>query len=260
MLHGSLASILAGFVTLLAAEPPAADDSWIGSEATRSRITIIDVDGSTPKVVLDSPHRYAAPEWTPDGAGLIVNGGGQLWRLPIAGGTPTPIPTGSAGWIDINHAVSPDGQSIAFTAGPIGKIPVGGGELARLTAGAGNWVHAWSPDGKRLAFSSNRGQGLDLFSIAPDGRSERRLTTALHADDTLQFSPDGRWIYFLSDRAGTRDIWRIPAAGAGPGDDKAEQITSDDRVDVAPHSSPDGKWLIYLSHLAPPPTPSTATS
>jgi Tol biopolymer transport system component len=192
MPHGSLASILATFVTLLGTGSAAADDPWIGREATRSRITIIDLDGSSPKIVLDSPHRYAAPDWTPDGAGLIVNGGGRLWRLPISGGTPTPIPTGSAGWIDINHAVSPDGQSLAFTAGPIWKVPDGGGEPARLTAGAGNWVHAWSPDGKKIAFSSNRGQGLDLFSIAPDGRSERRLTTVPQCRRRPQFSPDGR--------------------------------------------------------------------
>ena len=57
----------------------------------------VDLDGSAPKVVLDSSHRYAAPEWTPDGAGPIVNGGGRLWRLPASGGTPSPIPTGPAG-------------------------------------------------------------------------------------------------------------------------------------------------------------------
>ena len=115
---------------------------------------------------------------------------------------------------------------------------------------SGNYFHGWSPDGKRLAFSANRGNGFDLFSISPDGGSERRLTTSPRADDAPQYSPDGRWIYFVSDRAGTRDIWRIPASGAGPGDSKAERITSDDREDAAPHPSPDGKWLFYLSYPA----------
>jgi hypothetical protein len=248
MLHGALSSLLAVVLSLLATESSASDGAWTGHEATRSRITIMDLDGSSPKVVLDSPHRYAAPEWTPDGASLIVNGGGKLWCLPASGGTPAPIPTGSTGWVDINHAVSPDGQSLAFTAGPIWKVPVRGGTPEKITAAPGNWVHAWSPDGERLALSSNRGQGLDLFSISPDGGSERRLTTSPRADDAPQYSPDGRWIYFLSDRAGTRDIWRIPASGAGPGDAQAEQITSDDREDAAPHPSPDGKWLIYLSY------------
>ena len=244
------ASLLAVSFSLVATELRAAEPSWIGREATRSRITVIDADGSSPKVVLDTPHRYAAPEWTPDGAGLIVNGGGRLWLLPMAGGTPTPIPTGSTGWIDINHAVSPDGKSLAFTSGPIWKVSAAGGEPVRVTETAGNWVHAWSPDGKSLAFSSNRGKGLDLFSIFPDGRSERRLTTGPPADDAPQYSPDGRWIYFLSDRSGTRAIWRIPASGAGASDSKAERITSDDREAAAPHPSPDGKWLFYISYPA----------
>ena len=247
MSPGSLASPLA-VILLLATGTSAAEDAWIGREATRSRITLIELDGSSSRVVLDSPHRYAAPEWTPDGTGLIVNGGGRLWRLPASGGEPAPIPTGPSGWIDINHAVSPDGRWLAFTSGAIWKVPTGGGRPSRVTTAPGSWVHAWSPDGRRLAFSANLGDGLDVFSIAADGGPERRLTTDAHLDDAPQYSPDGRWVYFLSDRAGTRDIWRIPAAGAGPGDGKAEPITADDRDDASPHPSPDGKWLFYLSY------------
>jgi TolB protein len=192
MKYGSLASLLTAFVTVLAPESASQEVTWIGREATRSRITVVDVDGSSSKVVLDSRHRYAAPEWTPDGASLIVNGGGKLWRVPATGGTPTPIPTGTATWIDVNHAIAPDGKSLAFTAGPIWKIPAAGGEPARITAASGNYVHGWSPDGKRIAFASVRGTGLDIFSITPDGGDERRLTTASRADDAPQYSPDGR--------------------------------------------------------------------
>ena len=86
MVNSSPASVLAALVSLVASTAPAAEPFWSSSEATRSRITVIDVDGSkSPKVILDSPHRYAAPEWTPDGASLIVNGGGKLWRLPRLG-------------------------------------------------------------------------------------------------------------------------------------------------------------------------------
>ncbi len=248
MPYPSFSSWPIAFLSLLAAEPSAADVTWVGRQATRSVITVIDVDGSAPKVVLDSPHRYAAPEWTPDGSGLIVNGGGHLWRLPLSGGTPAPIPIGSATSVGVNHALSPDGKSLAFTAGPIWKVPAAGGEPVRVTADTGNYVHGWSPDGQRIAFSADRGRGLDVFSIPAAGGSERRLTTSRRADDAPQFSPDGRWIYFVSDRAGSRDIWRIPAAGAGPADARAQPITGDDRDDAAPRPSPDGKSLIYLSY------------
>ena len=87
MLHRRLAAPLAAIVLVFGTESPAAEDPWIGWEATRSRITTINLDGSAPKVVLDSLHRrYSAPEWTPDGTSLIVNGGGKLWRLPATGG------------------------------------------------------------------------------------------------------------------------------------------------------------------------------
>ena len=183
MLHGRRASLVTAFALLLATSSLAAEAPWIAGEETRSRITLVDVDGSSPQVVLDSPHRYAAPEWTPDGASLIVNGGGKLWRVPVSGGSPTPIPTGSATWIDVNHAISPDGKSLAFTAGSIWTLPAEGGEPERVTAASKNYVHSWSPDGGTLAFSSDHGRGLDLFSISPDGGSERKLTTSPRADD-----------------------------------------------------------------------------
>jgi hypothetical protein len=255
--RGTFASLLVALVLFPAIESPAAEDPWIGWQATRSRITTINLDGSAPKVVLDSPRRrYSAPEWTPDGAALIVNGGGQLWRLPASGGAPAPIPIDMAIRLDINHAISPDGRTVAFTYGAIWKVPAVGGRPTRATTAGVNWMHAWSPDGKRLVYASDRGNGLDLFAIDPDGRAEVRLTTDPHVDDTPQYSPDGRWIYFLSDRAGTRDIWRIPAAGAGSNDARAEQITGDDRHDTSPHPSPDGQWLIYLSY--PPRTTGNA--
>lgn len=256
MSRGPLISMLVASVLLLAIGARAEEPPGIGHEATRSRITVVDLDGGSPKVVLDAPRRYAAPEWTPDGAGLVVNGGGRLWRLPASGGAPAPIPIATSGWIDINHAVSPDGRTLAFTSGAIWKVPIAGGSPVRITPAPGNWLHAWSPDGRRLAFSANRGRGLDVFAIPSDGGSERRLTTSPRVDDAPQYSPDGRWIYFVSDRAGTRDIWRIPADGAGPVDDRAEPVTADDREDVSPHPSPDGRWLVYLSY--PPRTAGNA--
>jgi len=159
MLYGSLAALLAAFIPLVMADSPAPEIGWIGYDETRSRITLIDLDGSAPKVILESTHRYAAPEWTPDGDNLIVNGGSKLWRLSASGGAPTLLPTGAVPWVDINHSVSPDGKWLGFTAGPIWKVSAAGGEPVSITATSGNWLHAWSPDGKRLAFSANRGNG-----------------------------------------------------------------------------------------------------
>jgi TolB protein len=209
------------------------------------------VDGSARKVVVDSPRRFAAPDWSPDGKSLIVNGGGKLWSLPSEGGTPVPIGTGAVPWIDINHGLSPDGTTMAFSAGAaLFRVPASGGAPTRVLPATPSYFHAWSPDGKALVYSANRGSGYDLYTTAPVGGPERRLTSYAGPDDAPAYSPDGRWIYFLSDRGGdgNRDLWRMPADGAGADDGKVERITSDDRDDAAPHPSPDGKWLVYLSY------------
>ena len=63
-------------------------------------------------------------------------------------------------------------------------------------------------------------------------------------DDGPDYSPDGKTIYFNSDRTGAMKIWRMNADGSGQ-----EQVTKGaDLVDWFPHPSPDGKWLVFLSY------------
>ena len=74
------------------------------------------------------------------------------------------------------------------------------------------------------------------------------MTTSKAQDDGPEYSADGKWIYFCSNRSGKWDGWRMPAGGAGPGDTLAEKITSGDAQDWFPHISPDGKWLYTISY------------
>jgi dipeptidyl aminopeptidase/acylaminoacyl peptidase len=83
-----------------------------------------------------------------------------------------------------------------------------------------------SPDGKWLAFAvrdtdfaANRGR-FDLWLASVDGATVRRLTTHPDNDTEPQWSPDGRWIYFMSTRGGSSQVWRISPAGG-----EAEQVT-----------------------------------
>ena len=64
---GSFALLVGAAVTIVAAQGPSEDGTWIGREATRSRITHVDVDGGSAKVVLDSPNRGDARERGPAG-------------------------------------------------------------------------------------------------------------------------------------------------------------------------------------------------
>lgn len=245
-LSGILALPILAWVALSTAVSFAGEPPWVGSEATRTRLTVVNLDGTAKKVVVDSPHRLAAPEWSPDGKSLIVNGGGKLWRVPAEGGELQPIEIDRDQWIDINHGLSPNGKSLAFTSGQaLFRVSPSGGTPTRLTPEAPSYFHAWSPDGKTIAYAANRGAGYKIYAVSAEGGTERRITNGPGADDMPQFSADGRWIYFVSDRAGTRNIWRTAAASA---EARPERITSDDCEDASPHPSPDGKWLIFLSY------------
>ena len=75
------------------------------------------------------------------------------------------------------------------------------------------------------------------------GGPERRLTTAAGLDDGPEYSPDGRYIYFNSERSGTMQIWRMKPDG-----NQQEQVTADDYNNWFPHPSPDGRRVAFLSY------------
>jgi Tol biopolymer transport system component len=99
-----------------------------------------------------------------------------------------------------------------------------------------------------LVYCAEREKNFDIYAISVEGGEEKRLTVHPGYDDGPDYSPDGQWIYFNSDRSGSWDIWRIPATGAGEGDAHAQRVTSDEWEDWFPHPSPDGKWLVFLSY------------
>jgi Tol biopolymer transport system component len=69
------------------------------------------------------------------------------------------------------------------------------------------------------------------------------LTSAPGLDDGPEYSPDGKFIYFNSERTGTMQIWCMRADGS-----EQEQVTADDYNNWFPHPSPDGKWIVFLSY------------
>jgi Tol biopolymer transport system component len=75
------------------------------------------------------------------------------------------------------------------------------------------------------------------------GGEETRLTTAKGLDDGPEYSPDGKYIYFNSERTGHMQIWRMRADGS-----EQEQVTIDDWNNWFPHISPDGAWMVFLSY------------
>jgi Tol biopolymer transport system component len=228
----------------------------------RSRITIFDTSAKSSKTLFTADNVFEAPNWSGDGKYLLVNSAGKLFRLPVEGSNPTPEPLNIDPTLRLNndHAPSPDGKQIAFSASsPTSRgsqvylCNADGSNVRLMVPEVPSYFHGWSPDGKYLSYvhqhpgSDGAPANYDIFRIPATGGTIEQLDSNSGYDDGPDYSPDGKWIYFNSDRAKGWDVWRIPADGAGPGDAKAEQVTSDEMEDWFPHPSPDGKRLLFLS-------------
>jgi len=224
----------------------------------RSSIMVYDLATRSSNVVYRADTVIEAPNWSHDGKFLLVNTGGDLYRLPLGAGSEPKlekIDLGPGGLrCNNDKAFSPDGRLLGFSAASASSrgsqvyvANADGAGAKLLTSAAPSYFHGWSPDSRWLAFVGQRTGSFELYRVPVAGGPEERLTSKGAYDDGPEYSPDGKWIYFNSNRGGAWHIWRIPAEGGGPGDVKAEQVTNDELEDWFPHFSPNGKWMLVFS-------------
>jgi len=215
-----------------------------------SSLETFDLDTGQSSVVLTTDRLIEAPNWSPDGRFLVVNGDGRLFRVDLDAPALDPIDTGFAVRCNNDHGISPDGSMLVISDGTRGEsriytLPVGGGEPAEVTPEAPSYWHGWSPDGATLAYCARRDGSYGIHTIPVGGGAETRLTDARGHADGPDYSPDGRWIWFNSSRGGTMQLWR-----ASPDGGLIEQMTDDDRVNWFPHPAPEGDTVLYLAYEA----------
>ncbi len=101
---------------------------------------------------------------------------------------------------------------------------------------------SYAPDGKSVLFSSNRSGNLDLWMIATEGGTVRRITDDGAEDWDPAFTPDGKKVVWSSGRSGNLEIWIANADGSD-----AKQISQDGVDAENPTATADGQWIVYCS-------------
>ncbi|WP_433167552.1 TolB family protein [Kribbella sp. CA-247076] len=216
----------------------------------RSELYVVDVATGDRRLVHSSTTLlFEAPNWSPTGD-LVVNGDGRLWRLQDA--ELHEIDLGGVPPINNDHVLSPDGTTVYVSAddGHLYAVPLEGGSPRRVSNDRGpgfhHYLHGVSPDGRTLAYIGLEyvdGRRItNVWTIPSAGGTDVQLTDDEHADDGSEYGPDGKWIYFNSERAGHAQLFRI-AVSTG----EVEQLTVDERVNWFPHPAPDGSAIAYVS-------------
>lgn len=165
------------------------------------------------------------------------------------------IDTDEGTWIDVD--VSPDGKTIAFALlGDIYTMPIAGGTPTRIAEGMAWEVHPrFSPDGRRIAFTSDRGGGDNIWIMNADGSDKRQLTKEdFRLLNQPSWSPDGQYIvakkHFTTGRSlGTGEVWLYHVSG-GAGVQLVKRPNERHQKELGePIYSADGKGVYFTRNI-----------
>ncbi|HWQ31686.1 MAG TPA: protein kinase [Blastocatellia bacterium] len=180
------------------------------------------VRGETPiNLTRGSVANETQPAFSPDGEEIAFRSDREGGGIFVMGATGEKVQR----LIDHGHnpAWSPDGQEIAYSdgsfarpsergnyPGPLRVVKLATGETRQITATDAVQPN-WSPHGDRIAYWGIQGGGQrDIWTVGAHGGEPVAVTSDPALDWNPVWSPDGRYLYFASDRGGSMNLWRVP--------------------------------------------------
>jgi len=215
---------------------------------------VVSVTGGQPKqLTFDNSSIY--PTWTPDGKDIVFSsyriGVPSLWRISASGGTPQPV--AGVGERAFCPSISRKGNQLVYQHFiesfviwrfnlKNGRHSAGSPESVISSRGL-NWRPSFSPDGKKIAFESDRLGYSDIWQCESDGSNCAQLTSMHGTAGTARWSPDGRYIAFEFQSQHYYDIYVLEVPGGRP----RLVSTLPGADNGAPNWSRDGQWIYFYS-------------
>jgi Tol biopolymer transport system component len=229
-------------------------------EGTSFDIKTVDVTTRQMHLVTQDRFSDLNPVWAGSGDAVYFtsnrSGGLNVWRIVVGAdgsstGAPQQVTTGAGR--DAQLAISADGSTIAMSIlrlnADLWRVPVSSkngrptGEPEALIATTREDSRgAWSPDGTRIAFNSDRTGDMNIwvYSFADAGATQ--VTRGPGGDYQPRWSSDGQRLVFFSARSGNADIWAVDIDTG-----TLTQLTQDECLEINPFYSPNEKHIAYHS-------------
>jgi TolB protein len=196
--------------------------------ADNEDIWIVRADGTQLRNLTNHPAGDSHPSWSPDGRRVVfcsTRGDGEnddVYVMDANGDNVRRLTDNGLHW-DTFPSFSPDGRSIVFRRLLRERRPEGtlaNSEVMVMDADGSDVVNlsrhpwfdgwpSWSPDGRRIAFSSNRSDPYQIYVMNADGSGLTRVVDSPYTDVRPQWLPDGKGLIFNREREGRIEIWQV---------------------------------------------------
>jgi len=211
-----------------ALSPDGRSVAYAGGSLLNTHVMVRPVgEGRAVALTGDTTAAETNPQWSPDGLRILFLAQGGVFSAPAGGGPARPEVPGAAGSPITSAVWSPDGNRLAFTRGDSLFIRESDASVRPAARMAGPALCAWSPLGTFVACATENlyyaTAGVVFGNLSPsrivlcrvrDGRLTT-VTDSLWLNHSPAWSADGRWLLFVSNRDGPRDIYGVPITTDG---------------------------------------------